>query len=138
MSPETEMQVDIGVLKSQVSIITTLCSKMDIVIEKLIYQHDRHISKVYDDIDKRRKETDMDIKEIHERIDDVLEKVQDTEKNLMEEMKCIRKEVQDHNIKEKESLQDLLRWKWTIMGGIIAISWLLSHLDVVTMLIGQK
>ena len=122
-----DIQVDVGVLKTQISTITTLCNKMDQVIEKLVEQHDRHIAKVYDDIDKRRLETDMDIKEIHGRIDTVLDKVQHTEKTLLEEIKGLRKEMQDHNSKEKEKLQTLLDWKWMIVGGIIVITWLLSH-----------
>lgn len=129
-----DIQVDVGVLKTQISTITTLCNKMDQVIEKLVDQHDRHIAKVYDDIDKRRLETDMDIKEIHGRIDTVLDKVQHTEKTLLEEIKGLRKEMQDHNTKEKEKLQQLLDWKWMIVGGIIVITWLLSHVNPDTLL----
>ena len=128
-----ELKVDTGVLKQQIKSITELCSKMDQVIEKLVDQHDRHISKVYVDIESRRRETDLDIKEIHERIDDVLEKVQGTEKALLTEMKALRKEMQDHNSKEKEALDGLLQWKWMIAGGILVVSWLLSHVSPVTM-----
>ena len=128
-----ELKVDTGVLKQQIKSITELCSKMDQVIDKLVDQHDRHISKVYVDIESRRRETDLDIKEIHERIDDVLEKVQGTEKALLTEMKALRKEMQDHNSKEKEALDGLLQWKWMIAGGILVVSWLLSHVSPVTM-----
>jgi NurA-like 5'-3' nuclease len=123
----TNVQVDVGILKTQVTTITTLCNKMDQVIEKLVEQHDRHIAKVYDDIDKRRLETDMDIKDIHGRIDTVLDKVQHTEKTLLDEIKGLRAEMQAHNAKEKEKLQQLLDWKWMIVGGIIVVTWLLSH-----------
>jgi 6-pyruvoyl-tetrahydropterin synthase len=133
MAIETDIKVDIGVLKTQVSAIMLLCSKLDQVIEKLIDQHDRHLVKVYEDMDKRRKDTENDIKEIHERIDDVLEKVQGTEKALLDEMKALRKEMQDHNAKEKASLDGLLQWKWMIAGGILAVSWLLSHVSSDTM-----
>ena len=128
-----EIKVDVGVLKQQIKSITELCSKMDQVIDKLVDQHDRHISKVYVDMEARRRETDLDIKEIHGRIDDVLEKVQETEKLLLTEMKCLRKEMQDHNSKEKEALDGLLQWKWMIAGGILVVSWLLSHVSPVTM-----
>jgi len=125
----TNIQVDVGILKTQIVTITLLCNKMDQVIEKLVDQHDRHIAKVYDDIDKRRLETDMDIKEIHGRIDDVLDKVQHTEKTLLDEIKGLRKEMQDHNTKQKEKLQQLLDWKWMIVGGIVVVTWLLSHVS---------
>jgi hypothetical protein len=123
------------VLKAKVEAITELCGKMDQVIEKLVDQHDRHLSKVYENIDLRRKETDMDIKELHVRIDSVLDKVQVTEKTLLEEIKLLRKEMSDHNKKEKESLDKLLQWKWMVAGGILVLSWLISHVNLDTLIL---
>lgn len=122
-----DVQVDIGILKTQVLTLSALCNKMDQVIEKLVDQHDRHISGVYNDMDKRRLETEADIKEIHDRIDTVLDKMSDSNDKIMEEFKSLRTEMSDHNKKEKESLDKLLQWKWTVAGGIIVISWLISH-----------
>jgi hypothetical protein len=127
MTLDDDIRVDVGVLKSQVSTLTTLCGKMDQVIEKLVDQHDRHLVKVYESIDARRKETDMDIKELHERIDVVLDKVQISEKTLLEEIQNLRKDMQEHNTKDRENIEKLLQWKWMIAGGILVISWLLSN-----------
>jgi len=127
MTLDDDIRVDVGVLKSQVSTLTTLCGKMDQVIEKLVDQHDRHLVKVYESIDARRKETDMDIKELHERIDMVLDKVQISEKTLLEEIQNLRKDMQEHNTKDRENIEKLLQWKWMIAGGILVISWLLSN-----------
>ena len=135
---DEEVKVDVGILKSQIVMLTNLCNKMDQVIEKLVDQHDRHISKVYEDMDKRRTETNLDIKEIHGRIDDVLEKVKGTEKTLLDEIKSLRKEMQQHNNNEKESLDKLLQWKWMVAGGILVISWLISHVKLDTLLTGIK
>lgn len=129
-----KLEVDVGILKTKVETITTLCSKMDQVIERLVNQHDQHLAKVYENIDNRRKETDMDIKELHDRIDTVLDKVQITEKTLLEEIKLLRKEMQEHNSKEKESLDKLLQWKWMVAGGILVLSWLISHTNFDTLL----
>jgi hypothetical protein len=41
--------------------------------------------------------------------------------------------MQDHNSKEKEALDGLLQWKWMIAGGILVVSWLLSHVSPDTM-----
>jgi len=127
MTLDDDIRVDVGVLKSQVSTLTTLCGKMDQVIEKLVDQHDRHLVKVYESIDARRKETDMDIKELHERIDMVLDKVQISEKTLLEEIQNLRKDMQEHNTKDRENIEKLLQWKWMIAGGILVLSWLLSN-----------
>ena len=41
--------------------------------------------------------------------------------------------MQDHNNKEKESLDKLLQWKWMVAGGIVVISWLVSHINIIDM-----
>ena len=138
MISDDDLKVDVGVLKSQVSTLTTLCGKMDQVIEKLVDQHDRHLVKVYESIDARRKETDMDIKELHERIDVVLDKVQISEKTLLEEIQKLRADMQERNTKDRQNIEQLLQWKWMIAGGIVVISWLLSHIKFDTILTGLK
>jgi hemerythrin superfamily protein len=125
----SEIKVDVGVLKTQVLTLSALCNKMDQVIEKLVDQHDRHISGVYNNIDKRRLETEDDIKDIHERIDTVLDKMEKSNEKIMEEFKSLRKDMADHNLKEKEALDQLLKWKWMVAGGIVALSWLISHFN---------
>lgn len=129
-----DIQIDVGVLKTQVLTLSALCNKMDQVIEKLVDQHDRHIAKVYADMDQRRLETEKDIKEIHERIDTVLDKMQDSNEKIMDEFKSLRKDMTTHNLKEKESLDKLLEWKWMVAGGIIVLSYLISHVNLDTLL----
>jgi dynactin complex subunit len=126
------LQIDVGVLKQQVSTLCTLCDKMDKVMEKLVDQHDRHIAKIYTDMDNRRLETETDIKELHVRIDTVLDKLHDSEYRLMNELKAMRNDMQDHNSKEKETLNKLLQWKWMVVGGVIVLSWLVSHINLET------
>jgi DNA repair exonuclease SbcCD ATPase subunit len=129
---EEDVKVDIGVLKTQVLTLSSLCNKMDQVIEKLVDQHDRHISKVYTDMDIRRRETDADIKELHSRIDTVLDKLSEQNEKIMEEFKYLRKEMSNHNSQEKEQLDKLLQWKWMIAGGVLVLSWLVSHVKLDT------
>jgi len=131
---EEDLRVDVGVLKTQVLTLSAICNKLDAVIEKLVEQHDRHIAKVYTDMDKRRVEVDADVREIHDRIDTVLDKMQSSELRIMEEIKGLRKCVTDHNTAEKEQLDKLLQWKWTIVGGIVVISWLISHGNIDTII----
>lgn len=133
MTDETQIKVDIGVLKNQVEILCTLCNKMDLVIEKLVDQQEKQVDKIYNQMDITKAETDADIKEIHNRIDTVITKLHDSELNLMNEMKKIRDEINHHGQKEKEALEKLLQWKWMIIGGILVASVLLSNVNVDTL-----
>lgn len=129
---EIEVRIDVGILKTQVLTLSALCNKMDQVIEKLVDQHDRHIAKVYADMDQRRLETERDIRDIHERIDTVLNKMEDSNEKIMEEFKSLRKDMSTHNQKEQDALDNLLKWKWMVAGGIVALSWLISHINADT------
>ena len=133
----TDLKVDVGVLKTQIFTLSQLCEKMDKVIEKLVDVHDQHISKVYDTMDKNRIEKDQDIADVHDRVDAVLEKLTESEKRIMEEIQGIRKCVSEHAANSKSQFEQLARWKWTIAGGIVVLTWLISHsgLDTIVKLI---
>ena len=129
-----EIKVDVGVLKTQVLTLSALCNKMDQVIEKLVDQHDRHLVKVYEHMDNQRKEKDVDISEIHERIDVVLDKVQESELRIMDEIKGLKDTMSEHVQASKSQYEKLNQWKWTLAGGIIVITWLISHSNFDTIL----
>jgi chromosome segregation ATPase len=126
---DLELVSDVGKLKGQVEALTSIAGKLDIIIDKLVDQHDRHIAKVYTDMDNRRLETEKDIKEIHERIDTVLDKMQSTERSLSDKIDSLRDAITTHNKEEQKQLQLILQWKWMVAGGILVFSWLLSHVN---------
>jgi DNA-directed RNA polymerase sigma subunit (sigma70/sigma32) len=130
----SEIKVDVGVLKTQVLTLSSICNKLDQVIEKLVDQHDRHISKVYDDMNSNRKEKDADISEMHQRIDAVLDKVEHSEKRIMQEIRGLKETMADHVEASRNQYDRINQWKWTIAGGIIVITWLISHSNFDTIL----
>ena len=127
-----DVKVDVGKLQTQVANITTLCDKMDKVIDKLVDNHDRMVNQIYDDMDRRKQDTTTDIKELHSRITTVdrnlSDKLEATEKKLMDEIKLLRNDIAKHNEKEDSELAKILQWKWMAAGGIIVITWLISHI----------
>ena len=122
-----DVLVDVGVLKTQVLTLSAICNKLDTVIEKLVDQHDRHISKVYETMDNQRKEKDKDIAEIHERVDTVLNKLQESETRIMDEIKDLKETMSNHANTSKSQYDKINQWKWMIAGGIVVLSWLISH-----------
>lgn len=134
----TELRVDVEVLKKDVDVITNLCEKMDRVIEKLVEHQDVLINQIYNDMDKRKADTNSDIKDIHDRITDTTkelsDKMNETEKRIMEELKVLRKQIEDHNRKEDDEISQILKWKWTIVGGILVLSWLTQNIGIDTIL----
>jgi glutathione synthase/RimK-type ligase-like ATP-grasp enzyme len=123
----SEIKVDVGVLKTQVLTLSALCNKMDQVIEKLVDQHDRHINKVYDTMAEQRKDTDEEVADVHLRIDTVLDKLTESEVRIMNEIKSLKGCLNEHSAQSKLQFEKINQWKWMIAGGIVVVSWLISH-----------
>lgn len=125
----TDLKVDVATLKAQSAVLTNLCEKMDRVIEKIVDQQERYISQVYDDMEKRRLEKNAELKEVHNRIDTVIDKVELTERRIKDDIQELRKEMGEKFRKEQETVEKLSQWKWMAAGGIVVMSWLISHID---------
>ena len=124
-----DVKVDIGVLKTQVSTLTTLCTKMDDVIEKIVEQQERYNSKIYQEMEIKRQEKNAEMKEVHNRIDAVMNKVELTERRIMDEIRELREQIAENTEKEQRSIDKINQWRWTTAGGIIVIAWLISHVN---------
>jgi acetate kinase len=126
-----EAKIDIGVLKTQVSMLTQLCDKMDKVIDKLVDQQDRMVNQIYNDMEKRKTDTNSDIKELHSRITTVdrnlSDKLELTERRIMEKIESLQSQIAEHNKKEDREIKKILEWKWMAAGGIIVVVWIMSN-----------
>ena len=129
-----EIKVDVEVLKNQVLTITQLCGKMDSVIEKLVDNHDRMVNQIYTDMEKRKADTNADIKDLHSRITtisrEVADKVELTERRIMDEIKSLREDIAEHNKKEDDDLRKILQWKWMVAGGVVVLAWVISNVNL--------
>ena len=132
----TRLQVEVGVLKTQVANIIQLCDKMDAVIEKLADGRERTVSQIYDDMEQNRKDNAEDIKELHSRITTVdrnlTDKLESVEDKIMAEIRSLRRDMMDRAQKEDDKIEKILEWKWMAAGGIIIIAWLLSNVKLDT------
>ena len=137
----TQVQVDVGILKTQVANITTLCDKMDKVIERLMNNQEKYVNDIYDDMNSEKKDTTEDIKELHSRITTVdrnlTEKLESVEDKIMAEIRILRKDIADHNKVEDDQIAKILEWKWMAAGGILMLTWLISHIkfDIISKLL---
>jgi prefoldin subunit 5 len=137
-----EIKIDVEVLKEKVDNITHLCTKMEQVIEKLVDNHDRIVTQIYNDMEQRKRDTVEDVKELHSRITTVdrnlSDKIELTERRIMDEIKSLRHTIDEHNKKEDDDLKKIFQWKWMVAGGVIVLAWLISNVNmtVLTKLFG--
>ena len=134
---EISLKVDVSVLKEKVTTLTMLCDKMDRVIEKLADNQLDLAGQIYQDMDKRKEQTVSDIKELHSRITttdrNLSDKIELTERRIMDEIKSLRECIDAHNSKEAEDMKKLSQWKWMVVGGVIAVSWLITNVKLETL-----
>jgi DNA repair exonuclease SbcCD ATPase subunit len=134
---EISLKVDVSVLKEKVTTLTLLCDKMDRVIEKLADNQLDLAGQIYQDMDKRKEQTVSDIKELHSRITttdrNLSDKIELTERRIMDEIKSLRECIDAHNSKEAEDMKKLSQWKWMVVGGVIAVSWLITNVKLETL-----
>lgn len=120
------IRVDVGVLKTQVNTLTSLCQKMDTVIEKIVNQQEKYNLQIYQEMENRRQEKNAELKEVHDRIDTVIDKVQITELRIMDEIKQLKLQIEKNNKKEQEALAKVNQWRWSLGGAVAVIIWLIS------------
>jgi hypothetical protein len=134
---EISLKVDVSVLKEKVTTLTLLCDKMDRVIEKLADNQLDLAGQIYQDMDKKKEQTVSDIKELHSRITttdrNLSDKIELTERRIMDEIKSLRECIDQHNSKEEEDMKRLSQWKWMVVGGVIAVSWLITNVKLETL-----
>lgn len=121
-----EIKIDVEVLKEKVDNITHLCTKMEQVIEKLVDNHDRIVTQIYNDMEQRKRDTVEDVKELHSRITTVdrnlSDKIELTERRIMDEIKSLRHTIDEHNKKEDDDLKKIFQWKWMVAGGVVVLA----------------
>ena len=64
--------------------------------------------------------------------------VKNQESRIMNEIKSLRDTISKQNEASKSQFEQINKWKWTIIGGIVVITWLISKTNVDTLLHSLK
>ena len=135
---DTELKVDVEVLKTQVSTLTNLCEKMDKVIEKLVDHQGVLINQIYDDMDRRKQDSDDDIKDLYNKVNNLskefAEKIEKTEDRLMDKITQVYDRISKHADSEEKVINVITKYKWPFLISVVVISWLTSHVGPDTIL----
>ena len=144
MSTYRDQETEFAVLKTVVTRIDNSIAAMTEVssnIGKLLAVHEERLNK----LEKDNTTVGFDIRDIHARINamskEVLEKLDSTEKTL----ECKIKENTDSTNKklevmtrEMKQIDDrvgfLERWKWMVLGGALAVGWIIAKVPNLNLL----
>jgi len=139
-----DLKLGIGLLTKDVEQTNTLCEKLSESIEKLQevnvnilrmitlheLKHDQH--------EKSEAEMKDDIKELHSRITTVTrelhERIDQVEHHITSRIDDLRSDLIKHKendkVKIRDSVAEIEKWKWMILGGVLMAGFLLGKLQL--------
>lgn len=151
MKYENDPRLDIELLKKDILMVNDICKKLDTTIEKLeeltvsmtkiLSLHEQRLEyheKRNEELDKlielRRNELLSDIKELHSRVTTVnrelTTQLESTKQEITKEIKLLKDCITTQHNNSSHVLEQIQRWKWMILGGTIAIAWLISNVNL--------
>ena len=89
---------------------------------------------LFDLLESRRIESQEANAILHKRItelkDELMEEVAESHREIMKEIKEMKEESKAHHDKMDARLIELERWKWVVIGGAIAIGFVIAQMDI--------
>ena len=137
----------ISTLQQDMAQVGTLVDRLDVTIEKLtevstrvsellavqgtrLENQEKVSEQIQALIEKRRIETDTNIKDVYLRVEkvekDLYDEIEASQEKVLKEIKEMRAEsTQQHN-ELKGKVNRLEKWMWTVIGGIAVVSFLIQ------------
>ncbi len=140
----SDVKLTVGLLGKDVEQTNRLCEKLSESIEKLqevntsilrmITLHEQK----HDQHEKAEKELKDDIKELHSRITTVSREMNDrmdqVEQHISARIDALRRDLINHEKKDPNrlaaTLAEIDKYKWMIVGGAVALGWVIGHVDL--------
>ena len=128
-----ELELKVGLLGKDVEQTDRLCEKLSESIAKIqelnvnlmqmITLHEQR----HEQHEKVESEVKNDIKDLHDRIDQV-------ERHISARIDALRNDLMNHKQQDKgripEMLAEIEKYKWMILGGALALGWLIGNVDL--------
>ncbi len=139
-----DVKLEVGLLKKDIEMTDRLCDKLSESIEKIqevnvnimrmITLHEQR----HEQHEKTEQEMKDDIKELHSRITTVSREMNDRmdqlERHISERIDLLRSDLAKHEKNDpnrlKNTLAEIDKYKWMIMGGALALGWVIGHVDL--------
>ena len=128
-----ELELKVGLLGKDVEQTDRLCEKLsesiakiqelNVNIMQMITLHEQR----HEQHEKVEAEVKNDIKDLHDRIDQV-------ERHISARIDALRNDLMNHKQQDKgripEMLAEIEKYKWMILGGTLALGWLIGNVDL--------
>jgi len=131
------VDIEVGVLKSVVAKLDTSLEKIAEVsnsISRLLAVHDERINNIEKNADNR----DLEMKDLQVRITtqtkEIFDKLDHMETRMEDQIKALEKSIKDEQSKIDTRVLVLEKWRWYLIGAAAIIGYLVSYMDLKTLL----
>jgi len=131
------VDIEVGVLKSVVAKLDTSLEKIAEVsnsISRLLAVHDERINNIEKNADNR----DLEMKDLQVRITtqtkEIFDKLDHMETRMEDQIKVLEKSIKDEQSKIDTRVLVLEKWRWYLLGAAAIIGYLVSYMDLKTLL----
>jgi seryl-tRNA synthetase len=144
-----DLKLKVGIMERDVHHTNVLCEKLSESIEKI---QELNVSMIqmmslhgqrHEQHEKNNVKMEQDIKELHSRITtvsrEIHERIDQVEHHISSRIDELRGDLIKHKESEKkvnivESLSEVEKWKWMILGAVLTGGFLLGKIDLSTVL----
>lgn len=149
MYPEEEkmhaLELKVGLLDKDIQQTNRLCDKLSESIEKIQEMNANIIRMItiheqrHEHHDKAEEDLKDDIKELHSRITtvsrEIHERIDQVERSITERLDALRNDLirhkqEDGGGKIGDTLKEIDKYKWMILGAAIAIGWIIGNVNL--------
>ena len=149
MYPEEEkmhaLELKVGLLEKDIQQTNYLCDKISESIEKIQEMNATMIRMItiheqrHENHEKAEENLKDDIKELHSRITTVSREIHDridqVERSITNRLDALRNDLIHHKQEEGsnrvgETLREIDRYKWMILGAAIAFGWIIGNVNL--------
>jgi hypothetical protein len=137
----------ISTLQQDMAQVGTLVDRLDVTIEKLtevstrvsellavqgtrLEAQEKASEQLQDLIEKRRIETDTNIKDVYIRVErvekDLYDEIEESQKEVLTEIKAMRAESTTQHNDLTKKVNRLEKWMWTCIGGLTVLTLLIQ------------
>lgn len=140
-----EIEMKVGLLEKDIQQTDRVCEKLSESIEKIQEMNDNMIRMltIHEQRHEQHKEVEEslkeDIKELHSRITtvsrEIHERIDQVEVRITERLDNIRAELirhkeEDGGNKVSDTLKEIDKYKWMILGAAISLGWIIGNVNL--------
>lgn len=144
-----DLKFKVGIMERDIHYTNVLCEKLSESIEKIqelninVIQMMSLHGQRHETHEKNNASMEQDVKELHSRITTVSrelhERIDEVERHISSRIDDLRSDLLKHKEAEKkvnivESLCEVEKWKWMILGAVLTGGFLLGKIDLATVL----